>query len=449
MDRLTQLSRMGLFNARVPRYTSYPTAPQFSDRIGDRSQAAWISAIPARSEISFYVHIPFCRRLCWFCACRTQGTKTGAPVPGYLDTLKQELDLIRAHMAEGVTLSRLHWGGGTPTILTPDQIGWLTRAILDVVPLSDHAEFSVEVDPAEIDDARLDALAEAGMTRASIGIQDFDPTIQATIGRDQPFDLTRDVVAALRARGIDSLNADMVYGLPHQTRARLTESVQKLLSLSPDRIALYGYAHVPWMARRQQMIPTDSLPRPEDRLALFETAQRLFTWDGYTQVGIDHFARPADGLARALKERRLRRNFQGYTDDTADVLLGIGASSISRFPQGYSQNATGTSEYAKALQDGRFATLRGHAFQGEDMLRAHIIERIMCDFAVNFAALARECGVTEEDLSARFSAVEAEFRPVVLVDRTGFRIKPEGQPLARVIASRFDAYAAARHSAAF
>ncbi len=225
--------------------------------------------------------------------------------------------------------------------MSADLIRDLAGAVLDVVPLAEGAEFSVEIDPNEIDDTRLDALKAAGMNRASIGVQDFDPEIQRAIGREQGFELTRDVVEMIRARGIASLNADILFGLPHQTGPRIADSVQKLLSFSPDRVALYGYAHVPWMSRRQQMISFDAMPTPQERLALFEVAREMFLADGYHEIGIDHFARPSDGLAVAARTGRLRRNFQGYTDDSAPILVGLGASSISRFPQGYAQNVVG------------------------------------------------------------------------------------------------------------
>jgi len=450
MNSDSQLARLGLFDARVPRYTSYPTAPQFSPAVNEGMFRSWVGAIEPGSAISLYLHIPFCRRLCWFCACRTQGTSSDAPVLAYAETLKAELRALAAILPQGVTLARLHWGGGTPTMLPPDSIRELTAAIRQVAPMAPGGEFSVEIDPDEVDEARLDALVECGMNRASIGVQDFDPEIQATIGRDQPFDLTARVVGQIRARGVPSLNADLVYGLPHQTRARLTDTVQKLLSFSPERVALYGYAHVPWMARRQQMIPTDSLPRPEERLDLFETARRLFTWDGYREIGIDHFARPEDGLAKAAEEGRLRRNFQGYTDDTAPVLIGLGASSISRFPQGFAQMNPSTSGWTKAVREGHFAIERGHAFAGEDLLRARIIEALMCDFRVNTAELERDFGLAPAAAQAMFAPVAERFAGFVELDAAGLAINRKGRPLTRMIAARFDAYSMAEtgHSSA-
>lgn len=440
MDGKAQLSRLGLFDARVPRYTSYPTAPHFSDTVGPPRFSEWLGALPEGAEISLYLHVPFCRRLCWFCACRTQGTASGAPVAAYVETLKAEIALLARQLPAGVTLSRLHWGGGTPTMLTPGQIAGLARAIFAVVPLGHGAEFSVEIDPNEIDEARLDALAEAGMNRASIGVQDFDPEIQALIGRAQSFEVTRDTAEALRARGIGSLNADILFGLPDQSRARIADSVAKLLALSPDRVALYGYAHVPWMARRQALIPADRLPRPEERLGLFETARALFAADGYEEIGIDHFARAGDGLAKARRAGRLRRNFQGYTDETAPALIGLGASAISRFPQGYAQNLPATGAYTARIRAGGFATARGHVFSSDDLLRGRMIEALMCDFRIDAAEIARRFGIGAKALQAMFAEAASGFPGMVETGPAGFEIPPKSRPLTRMIARAFDAY---------
>ena len=446
----SQLTRLGLFDARVPRYTSYPTAPHFAGGVGPETFVQWIQAIPANSEISLYLHVPFCRRLCWFCACRTQGTSSDAPVLAYVKVLKAEIALLKRHLAPGVKLSRLHWGGGTPTLLPADSMRDLAATVFDAVPMAEGAEFSVEIDPNEIDAARLDALAASGMNRASIGVQDFDPEIQKTIGREQSYELTREVADMIRDRGIGSLNADILYGLPFQTNARIADSVQKLLTLNPDRVALYGYAHVPWMSRRQQMIPSDAMPTPQERLALFETARNLFVWDGYDEIGIDHFARPEDGMAKATRAGTLRRNFQGYTDDAAPVLVGLGASSISRFPQGFAQNASGTADHTRAIREGHFSTHRGHAFTPDDLLRARIIEALMCDFKVSREEILSHHAVTPEALQAMFKAAADQFGDMVTLDASGLAIPPHARPLTRMVARAFDAYdqSKAKHSAA-
>ena len=450
MTQDTQLERLGLFDAKVPRYTSYPTAPHFGPAVTDTVFGDWIASVPEGARVSLYVHIPFCRRLCWFCACRTQGTQSARPVRAYLDMLKSELALVARRLPPGVTLSRLHWGGGTPTLLEPSMIEELAGEIAQVVPFAPDHEFSVEIDPNEFDAARAEALWRAGMTRASVGVQDFDPEIQRSIGREQSYEVTRDAVGMLRDRGIASLNADILYGLPHQTPHKLVDSVQKLLSLAPDRVALYGYAHVPWMARRQALLPEEALPGAHDRLHLFETARRMFEWDGYAEVGIDHFALPGDGLAVAQRAGRLRRNFQGYTDDTADVLIGVGASAISRFPQGYAQNAPATSDHAAAIRAGRFSTARGHVLSRADRLSARVIEALMCDFEVRTEELIARFGLSAGDVREMFEGADRMFDGMLEVTDRGLAIPPRARPLTRMIARHFDSYdsAGARHSAA-
>ncbi|MBV7396299.1 oxygen-independent coproporphyrinogen III oxidase [Mameliella sediminis] len=450
MANRTQLARLGLFDAKVPRYTSYPTAPHFDGDVGPARFEEWIRSVPINGNISLYLHVPFCRRLCWFCACRTQGTATLGPVESYVGVLEQELKLLRAALPQGVRLSRLHWGGGTPTLLSPELMKRLIAATRDVADFADGYEFSVEIDPNEIDEERLDTLADGGMNRASIGVQDFDPQIQDAIGREQGYDVTRAAVEMIRARGVQSLNADILFGLPHQSKARITETVQKLLSFAPDRVALYGYAHVPWMAKRQQMLPSDALPTPQERLDLFDTARRLFVWDGYDEIGIDHFATKEDGLSVAQRNGKLRRNFQGYTDDTSDYLIGLGASSISKFPQGFAQNASSTSKYIAAVRDGQFSTARGHCFKGEDKLRSRLIEALMCDFRIDAHEIQRDFNVTRDVLFRMFREANSRFENMLEVTEDGLFIPREARPLTRMIARGFDTYdlSKAGHSSA-
>ncbi|MEM1361354.1 MAG: oxygen-independent coproporphyrinogen III oxidase, partial [Pseudomonadota bacterium] len=433
-----------------PRYTSYPTAPHFNMSVGAEDMTRWLARVPNESAVSLYIHIPFCRRLCWFCACRTQGTRNIETVRAYLEVLKAEISLLKERLPKDIRLSRLHWGGGTPTLLTPEMIFDLAEAQSQLGPLLPDGEFSVEIDPNEIDDARLDALVEVGLTRASIGVQDFNPEIQRQIGRVQSYETTRDVVEAIRSRGIESLNADILYGLPSQTPQRLSDSVQRLLSLTPDRVALYGYAHVPWMSRRQSMIPSDLLPEPEERLRLFDTARRLFLWDGYHEIGIDHFARPQDSLALAAKNGSLRRNFQGYTDDETPILIGLGASAISRFPWGYAQNAAATRDYVTAISDGQFATARGYQFCAEDLLRARLIEQIMCSFEIDIPAIRQDFGLGRDDLTPLLTEVSNQFPGAISLTDIRFAIRPEGRPLTRMIARAFDTFELSKsgHSAA-
>mgnify|MGYP003675346279 CR=1 FL=1 len=422
MTSTDRLRALGLFDARVPRYTSYPTAAAFGPLV------------------SVYLHIPFCERLCWFCACQTQGTKTLSPVESYLETLQAELNLLRAVLPRGVRMGRMHWGGGTPTILPPPLIHRLARAVKAVLPPAEGWEFSVEIDPTMVDRAKIAALAAEGMNRASIGIQDFDPAVQAAIGRDQPFEVTRACVEDLRDAGVGSLNTDLVYGLPHQTEARLASTVDQVLRLAPDRVALFGYAHVPWMSKRQKLIDAAALPDELARYRLAELAAQAFRSAGLTGIGIDHFARPGDGLAHAAQTGRLRRNFQGYTDDTCPTLIGMGASSISRFAGGYVQNAHATAAYAQRIGSGQLAGARGHAMRAEDRLRARAIEMLMCDFLLDRPALAREFGAPATVLDPTILDVAQRFGDLVALSGEALAILPEGRPLTRIIASAFDAH---------
>ncbi|MCC5974503.1 MAG: oxygen-independent coproporphyrinogen III oxidase [Rubellimicrobium sp.] len=446
-DRLREL---GLFDARTPRYTSYPSANHFSDAVDAQTTAGWISAIPARARISLYVHIPYCRRLCWFCACRTQGTATDRPLVPYLAYVLKELELVGRYLRPDVQVGQIHLGGGTPTLLSPQMIRELGAALTEFRPLARDLQFSVEIDPTEVDAARIEALIDAGMTRASIGVQDFDPVVQDAIGRAQSYAETRDVVEGLRASGVGSVNMDILYGLPFQTRARMADSVQRVLSMTPDRVALYGYAHVPWMAKRQVMIPADALPGAEERLQLFDTARRLFVWDGYQEIGIDHYARPEDSLAVADREGRLRRNFQGYTDDGSDALIGIGASAISRFRQGYAQNISTSSRYSTAVEEGRLATERGHAMSAEDSLRADMIEDLMCRFELDLNALSDRHGVGMAGLMERTARLRSRFGAEIEVSDGRIRLTEASRLIARLAAQELDAYFApeGRHSRA-
>ena len=448
MTQNSQLDQFGLFAARAPRYTSYPTAPHFGTDVTERDFIDWVQAITPGSAISLYMHVPFCRRLCWFCACRTQGTTSDAPVAAYRDVLRAEIALLRRYLPKGVTLSALHWGGGTPTIMPAQMITELAAEIFDLAPLT--GVFSVEIDPNEIDAARLDALVAAGMNRASIGVQDFDPAVQTAIGRTQPFYLTRQVAEMIRARGVTALNVDILYGLPHQNDMRMTESVMQLLSLRPDRVALYGYAHVPWMSRRQQMIPTESLPSPTERLQLFDIARDLLTKGGYLPLGIDHFALATDSLAVSAARGQMRRNFQGYTDDQAQVLIGLGASSISRFPQGFVQNAARTADYARTIKSGHFSVQRGHQFTVDDHLRGAMIEELMCSFRVTRANIAEKLSYLPASFNTILEKTAQTFAQMVRLDAAGLTILPDGYPLTRLIAQSFDAYdqTRAQHSAA-
>ncbi len=440
MIDLNALKNAGLFDKNVPRYTSYPTAPQFHDGIGRREFALWLAGLDPAQPASLYVHVPFCERLCWFCACRTQGVNTPAPVQAYVETLLQEIAMFKATRPDGLKLTRLHFGGGSPTILSPDMITRITDAIADAAPFDPEYEFSVEIDPTACTDAKIAAFAKAGMNRASIGVQDFNEKVQEAIGRPQGYELTRDLVASLRAHGIGSVNIDMVYGLPHQDLAALENTTRQVMTLSPDRVALFGYAHVPWMAKRQRMIPEESLPNPFERLEQAEKAAQMFVEAGLSAIGIDHFAKPADSLAIAAANGHLRRNFQGYTDDRASALIGLGASSISRFPQGYIQNNVATANYTKSIEAGEWPAVKGYALGLEDKLRSRAIEMLMCDFRLDLAELQRDFGDVAAKVRADCARVARDYPQMVALDDNGLTIHADARNLTRILASEFDGF---------
>ena len=435
MKHHIEFERHGLFDARVPRYTSYPPANRFR-AIADKAPS-WLANIPAGEAVSFYMHIPFCRRLCWFCACRTQGTKTDAPVANYVRHLGREIDIAAEHM-DKVRAERIHFGGGTPTLLQPDMIGALMDRFDARFSRTRTAEFSVEIDPTEVDRTRLSALASAGMSRASLGVQDFDPRVQAAIGRPQSYAQTQACVEDLRHLGIANINLDILYGLPFQTESTLAATLRQVLSLDPDRIAAFGYAHVPWMSKRQTLIPESALPDPKARLRLFELLADTLLDQGYVQIGIDHFVKPHDGLARAVSERRLHRNFQGYTDDASRWLIGLGASAISRYPEGYLHNATSTADYLGHVGAGQFATRRGIEMTAEQHVTAALIERLMCYGRIEVDDVVATTGTDAASIRTRLARIAEQYGELVTFRGNALHVPRSAWPLLRLIAARLD-----------
>lgn len=436
----------------VPRYTSYPTAPHFHAGIDGARYADWLAALPDQASLSLYLHVPFCDTLCWFCGCHTKITQQYAPIASYLRALTAEIASVAAHLPASARVRHLHWGGGSPTILSPADMRALGTALKECFAFAADAEFAVEVDPRGLDDARIAALAEIGLSRVSIGVQDFDPGVQALINRRQSFEETARVVAAFRAIGVGSLNIDAIYGLPDQHERQLIATLRQVVALDPDRVALFGYAHVPWMKTHQRLIPEERLPGLVERHAQAEAAADFLVGAGYRRIGIDHFAKASDGLAVAAASGRLQRNFQGYTVDPADALIGLGASAIGRLAQGYVQNETAIGQYRRRVEAGELATARGIALSADDRLRGHAIERLMCDLAFSQAALRHRFGSLAEVLRAPAAAIIAEDRDgLVTPTEDGFLVSERGRPFLRSIAARFDAYIAApaaRHSAA-
>ncbi|WP_340161530.1 oxygen-independent coproporphyrinogen III oxidase [uncultured Hoeflea sp.] len=436
----------------APRYTSYPTAPHFHSGIDGNVYARWLGQLTPGQTLSLYIHIPWCDRLCWFCGCNTKQTLKYEPLKTYLTALENEMETISGLIDPGCRVTALHLGGGSPTMLQPEDMLALNTMLRSRFSFDPDAEISVEMDPNDLTSEKYDALAEIGMTRASIGVQDFDEAVQKAINREQTFEQTRDVVEQVRARGVRSVNCDVLYGLPHQTRQSVERTIDQVLSLEPDRIALFGYAHVPWMKTHQKMIDETALPDLTERFAQMNRAASTLTSAGYTAIGIDHFALPGDSLAVAAASGAMRRNFQGYTSDTADALIGMGASSIGQLPQGYIQNQPSTGEYQRRANRGELPVVRGFELSTEDRIRARIIEFLMCDFAFSFATIRHEFGGEAENILD-----EAEYLASCdtdgMIEFSGglFQITAKGRPFVRSVASAFDGYfgtGVARHSLA-
>ncbi|KQO80910.1 coproporphyrinogen III oxidase [Rhizobium sp. Leaf262] len=440
------------YAAAVPRYTSYPTAPHFHEGIDSGVYVSWLDRLGADNDLSLYLHIPYCDRLCWFCACHTKHTLKYEPIATYLKSLHREIEKVGRHVSRAATVKAVHFGGGSPTMLRPDDMVALMDCLRSAFSFSPDVEISVEMDPNDLDAGRYDALAAIGMTRASLGVQDFDPKVQRTINRIQTFEQTKSVVEAVRARGVHSVNCDVLYGLPYQTLTTLAETVRQVISLDPDRIALFGYAHVPWMKKHQTMIPERALPNVMLRYQQMVTAAQMLVAAGYVAIGIDHFAKPGDSLSMAMREGALKRNFQGYTDDSADALIGLGASAIGRLPQGYVQNMPATGEYERMADGDDLCVVRGIELSQEDRVRAFVIERIMCDFSLDLAGLATLYGAAASDAIdevLQFARVEQD--GLVAMDGDVFCLTETGKPFARSIAAAFDTYLSSgrgRHSVA-
>lgn len=438
------------YDQRVPRYTSYPTAPHFKAEIGPDSYAQWLSELSSETALSLYLHVPFCAELCLYCGCHTTVARSYGAVASYVELLEREIELVARHLPDRMGVTHIHWGGGTPTILSGTDLRRIMDRLARSFGIRSTAEIAVEIDPRTLTLEHVEALAESGLNRASLGVQDFDPEVQKTINRIQSFEQTAKVADWLRQAGVAGLNLDLMYGLPYQTTASVLRTVEQALQLDPDRIALFGYAHVPWMKRHQALLPKEAMPDAIQRSEQNSAAAAALIGAGYVQIGLDHFAKPADPLVVRQREGRLRRNFQGYTTDEATALVGFGTSAIGSLPQGYVQNASSTVAYREAITEGQLATVRGVALSDDDRLRRSIIERLMCDFSVDLGQIAS--GETKPAFTTELAAIDEMARDG-LVRRNGLSIEiPEdSRLLVRNVCAAFDRYldgGAMRHSRA-
>jgi oxygen-independent coproporphyrinogen-3 oxidase len=440
MEMLRKYSKPG------PRYTSYPTALMFSEAFGPADfEQAIVETNHGRSRgnLSVYFHIPFCDTLCYFCGCTMTVTRDREKIRHYITHLERELDLIAPLLAKERRVAQLHWGGGTPTTLTPDEIRWLGGIINERMDFAGrNLEASCEIDPRELTLEHLEALEGAGFNRLSMGVQDFNDEVMRAVNRVQPEELTRRVVGWIRQMGFKSLNLDFIYGLPHQTLETFEETITKLIDINPDRIAVFNFAHVPWIKKHQRLIDPGTLPSPDVKLRILKMMIEKLSEAGYWYIGMDHFAKYDDELAIAQRDKTLYRNFQGYSTKAECDLYAFGMSGISQFENIYAQNHKNLSEYYEALDKGRLATHAGYVMSRDDHIRRRAIMKIMCDLELEFASVENEFGIDFRDY---FKDTFTKFKPFIddgllVVKDEKIEITDCGRLVIRNIAMCFDAY---------
>ncbi|WP_210485328.1 oxygen-independent coproporphyrinogen III oxidase [Microvirga antarctica] len=423
-------------SVQVPRYTSYPTAAEFTDAVTTVDHARWLRHLDGDESVSVYLHVPYCRDLCFYCGCHAKVARRADVIAAYRETLEAEIALVAAQVTSPLRIAHLHWGGGTPSILGADGLASVLAALSRGFLFEDGFEHAIELDPRQVDAALAARLVAMGVNRVSLGVQDLDPRVQEAIGRIQPVGVVEAAISHLRKAGIEKLNVDLIFGLPHQTSATLRETCAVVGALAPDRIACYGYAHLPQRKANQRLIDDATLPGAAERFEQAETVARAFAAQGYVPIGIDHFAKPDDPLALAASHGRLHRNFQGYTDDDSTILLGFGASSISRFPDGYVQNLADVGAYRRRIEEGRLGSARGCRLSDVDRARARIIEALMCNFAVDLNEMGADDDFADELALLRPLAADG----LLTIDHNVVRMTASGRPVVRVAASVFDGY---------
>jgi oxygen-independent coproporphyrinogen III oxidase len=429
------------FAARaVPRYTSYPTAADFTGAVGESDAAHWAASVAPGKPLSVYLHIPFCKTLCWYCGCATSVPNGYRRVGEYAARLKAEIDVWARTLGDYGGIGHLHFGGGSPNALHADDFAALIEALRGRIGIRPGAEIAVELDPRTMHDGQVEAFAAAGVTRASLGVQTLAPAVQTAVNRIQPPDMVAGLVASLKSAGFAAINMDLMYGLPYQTTEDVVATAQFAAEQGAARISVFGYAHLPWFAKHQKAIDEAALPDLMGRLEQAGAAADALVAAGYLPIGLDHYARADDALAVAYREGRLRRNFQGYTDDPYETLIGIGATSISQFREGFAQNLKDRKAWSEAVAAGRLPLERGITLTPDDRLRARAIERLMCDLAVDAAEVCREMDAPESGLDDALDRARAlQTAGLCTVSGTRIDVPDAARLFLRTVAQCFDA----------
>ncbi|MGL5666376.1 MAG: oxygen-independent coproporphyrinogen III oxidase [Shewanella sp.] len=428
------------YNYSGPRYTSYPTALEFDDSFTEQNLLTAIENSKS-DKLSLYIHIPFCAKLCYYCGCNKVITRHAHKADQYIEYLSHEI-IKRAPLFKHYTVTQMHWGGGTPTFLNPEQILKLTDLIKANFNFAEEGEFSIEVDPREIELSMLDTLKEAGFNRISIGVQDFNKEVQVAVNREQDEQFIFDLMAKAKAMGFVSTNIDLIYGLPHQTPETFAATMQRVLDLSPDRLSVFNYAHLPARFAAQRKIKDEHLPSPKQKLEMLHQTIETLTGAGYQYIGMDHFAKPDDELAKLQRKGKLHRNFQGYTTQEECDLLGLGVSSISQIGDCYAQNQKDIRPYYEAIDNDGHALWKGCSLNRDDEIRRVVIKQLICHFDLDMAKMDEKLGIKFEEYFAEDLKLLQTFIDDKLVDVTDRKItiSPTGRLLIRNICMCFDLY---------
>src|SRR5574344_3013615 len=426
-----------------PRYTSYPTAPEFSESFTQDDLKKYFKNQDKSRNLSLYFHLPFCRSACYFCGCNTIFTSKEDKKIRYISYIKKELDILKNHLDTSRVVSQMHFGGGTPTFFSPSQLEELISKIKEVFPnFSDDAEISCEVDPRYFTKEHMDVLKAGGVNRLSFGVQDLDENVQKTIHRVQPFELTQKVIKIARDAGIKSINTDLIYGLPHQTKESFKKTLEKMLTLNVDRFAVFNYAHVPWLMKTMRKFDESTFPKPEVKLEMLKGTIDFFTSNGYKMVGMDHFAKPDDELFLAIEKGELHRNFQGYTTKGGADLIGIGVTSIGNGIDYYAQNFKDLEQWENAIDNGDLPVFKGYKLSDDDILRQYVIMELMSNFSLNIKKVEEEFKIDFKDYfsDALKSLKEFEDAELLKIYADRIEVSQTGTMLIRNICMPFDAY---------
>ena len=433
------------FDIPGPRYTSYPTADRFVEAFDRNAFAEALRARAtgvAKSALSLYVHLPFCNTVCYYCGCNKVITKDRSKSAEYVDYIAREADLVLEHLTGSRTIEQLHFGGGTPTFLSNEELEQLMEVLTQRFPLEERGEFSIEVDPRTTPPDKVEALGRLGFNRMSVGVQDFNPDVQKSVNRLQSFEMTQATVDAARKNGFKSINLDLIYGLPKQNRETFAETLDKVMVLSPERIALYHYAHLPDRFKPQRRINSEDVPSSAEKMKIMLDAIKRLTGAGYQYIGMDHFAKASDDLAKAQRQGRLHRNFQGYSTRPDCDLVGLGVSSISKIGPTYSQNVRTLEEYYDMLKQGMLPTVRGIVLDRDDILRRAVIMALMCHFEVSKEAIETTYMIKFDEYFKTELAALKQFEDEGLAENSAewVNVTPRGKLLVRAIAMQFDRY---------